>query len=341
MQALAASRFAEAEALFRAVIAADPRIEQAYLALAESLLAQNRGREATIAVTQLAQRMVQSGREGEARDLLGRVLQIDPGFAVAHAILGMALLSLGEFSDAATELNRAMELGETSTQTRLMLAAAQWEAGQFDAAEVTYRESIDISGGDPVALQQLGSLLLWQGRFEEAVEPLDRSARGGAPSVDLLYDLGRALDGAGQLEAARQVLSQAVAAAPTHAQARYAYARLLVRTGNTEQAREQMAEWQRLYQAEQVMLHESKLAAARLERGWTLLNQGQAQAAADQFRDLPTSVDSLYGLGLSLSALGDHSGAAQAIESALRLDPDRRDIQRRLAVERLSVEGQQ
>jgi len=338
LETLAAGRYAEAEAELRAVIDTDPQLEQAYLGLAESLLGQRRGREATLVVANLAQRMIQQGRDGEARDLLERAIQIDPNLAVAHALLGVARLGIGDFSGSVAALRQAMELGERSQQTQLILAAAEWELGEHAAAEATYRAVVESSGGDPVALHQLGGLLLWQGRYDEAVPPLDAAARAAPPTPDLLYDLGRALDGAGQLDAALIVLGQVVQAAPEHAQARYAYARLLARTGDTARAREEMARWQALYQAEQVMLRESKLAAAQLERGWKLLGDGDAAAAADHFRGLPTSTDSLYGIGLSLSALGDHVGAVEALQRAVGLDPDRRDIQRRLAIERLAVE---
>lgn len=335
--ALQQGRYAEAESLFRRVIADDPQIEQAYLGLAESLLAQNRAREATLTVVDLGQRMIQQGRESEAADLLERAVRIEPSLAVAHALLGVARLGLGDFTDAVASLERAMELGERSTQTRLLLAASQWEAGDHAGAESTYRATVEATDGDPVALHQFGSLLLWQGRYGEAVDPLQRAARVTDPTPDLLYDLGRALDGAGQLDAAAEALARAVSAAPQHAQARYAYARLLARIGRTQEARTQMTQWQQLYEAEQVMLHESKLAAARLERGWTLLNEGSAAEAAEHFRQLPPSADSLFGLGCSLSAMGDHRSAVGAIERALGLAPDRRDLQRRLALERLAA----
>jgi tetratricopeptide (TPR) repeat protein len=340
LAALQAGRYADAEAIFRQIIGADPQIEQAYLGLAESLLAQNRGQDATLTVVDLAQRMIQQGRENEAADLLGRALQIAPNLPVAHALLGVARLGVGDFTDAVDSLKRAMDLGERSTQTRLLLAAAQWEAGDHAGAEATYRDTIEATGGDPVPLHQYGSLLLWQGRYEEAIEPLDTAARSAPPTVDLLYDLGRALDGAGRLDAAAVVLRQAVEGAPQHAQARYAYARVLARLGRTEEARAEMAQWQQLYQAEQVMLHESKLAAARLEAGWTMLNEGRAAEAAERFRELPPSADALLGLGSALSAMDDHEGAIAAIERALRLEPDRRDLQRRLALERLAAEQQ-
>lgn len=337
-EALEAGELATAEQLFRAVITADPWAEDAYRGLAESLLGQGRGRQSVLVICQLAQRLINTGRQQEARELLERALEVDAQVSVAHALHGVALLGLGEHGDAAAALQRALDLGERSPQTRLMLAGAQWEMGDLAAAEATYRAAVEATGGDPTSLHQLGSLLLWQGRYEEAIAPLERSLSRTSPTCDLLYDLGRALDGAGQLDRARDTLRRAVNLDPSHAQARYAYARILAQGGATGEARIQMEEWQRLYHAEQEQLYESKLEAARVERGWTLLRSGDAQAAVDQFESLTPSAESLFGLGSALAALGRNVDAVAALERALALAPDRRDVRRQLALARLAVE---
>lgn len=329
-----------AERLYRGMLALDPSLEAAQLGLAEALVRQGRSREATVVVARLAQSMLNSGRSDEAVTLLQRAVDADPEFAIAQALLGASLLAKQRYSDAAAALQRAIDLGERSPQTFLLLAGARWERGDLDDAARAYDEAIDAGGG-AIALHQLGSLLLWQGLYQEAVEPLSAAAAAATPTPDLAYDLGRALEGAGRTQEALAAFARAVEAAPRYAQARYAYALLLARTDRRQEAQEQMRMWQQLYAAEQDQLHASKLQQARLDRGWGLLEAGKWQEAAEQFRQLPETIEVLEGLAAALAAGGDHAGAVVALERAVTMAPDRRDLQALLARERIAARSPQ
>lgn len=327
---------AAAERLYRDVLSVDPAVETAHLGLAEALVRQGRNREAARVAARLAQSMLGLGRSADAVQLLQRTVSIDPQLAVAHALLGASLLREQRYVEAAESVKRAIELGEQSPQTWLLLAGAQWESDDLQAAAGSYEQAI-AAGGGAVALHQLGGLLLWQGRYAEASEPLTAAAAAGAPPPDLLYDLGRALEGAGRAAEALSAYERALLAAPRFAQARYAYALLLAREGRRDEAQDNMRQWQQLYQEEQEQLHESKLQQARLDGGWALLDAGEWQQAAEQFAGLPETVDALEGLAAALAAGGDHAGAVVALERAVTLAPDRRDLQARLAQERIAA----
>ena len=98
--------------------------------------------------------------------------------------------------------------------------------------------------------------------------------------------------------------------------------------------------YQRLYQENQDRNREAKLAEARLERAWGLLQGGDPELAAEEFAALPPTLDALEGLAYARAATGDHAGAVQALEAAVPMAPERRDLQRMLAQERLAA-GQQ
>lgn len=74
------------------------------------------------------------GRLAEAIDLLGRVLEREPGRMRAHASRGMALAELGRFAEAATDLRAALDLGNDEPQVSGALALCLLETGRGDEA---------------------------------------------------------------------------------------------------------------------------------------------------------------------------------------------------------------
>lgn len=112
------------------------------------------------------------------------------------------LLNLDAFDDASEHLRRAIELGAPGLPARLYLGAALWESGKTKEAEDVYTAAVEASGNEPVALQQLGVLLLWQGRYEDAANVFGRAVALEPDSADLLLDWGKALEGTGDIEAA-------------------------------------------------------------------------------------------------------------------------------------------
>lgn len=330
---------AAAERLYRDALGAC-RCPMAHLGLAESLLALGKPREAAAEAARGAALYLDAGDAEQALAVLEAAAGTDPSSTLVARLRGRALLGLQRYGAAADALAEALRLGDDDLETYLLRAAALWEMGETVDSEAVYREAVHISGGAPVALHQLGSLLLWQGRYAEARVVLDE-ALAAAPHVpDLALDLGRAAEGTGDLEEAAEAYARAVGFAPDNSGARYALGRLLVRLGRGEEGREHLEAYRRLYEAEQRHLHESKLSSARLDAAWELFSQGRAAEALAELKRAPRTADVLAAMAGIHGALGDLAEAVAVLERALALAPERRDLQLELARARLALEEQ-
>jgi tetratricopeptide (TPR) repeat protein len=269
---------------------------------------------------------------------LEEAARLAPASAEVHALLGKAYLRDRKAHPAAAHLEKAMAAGVDDPNTLLQLGAAWWELKRTADAERTFRRVLDSGSGTLVALQQLGRLLLFEGRAADALEPLRRAVALRPEDVDLRLDLAAALEGAGQKTEALAAYRDAVQKAPELPRARYGLARLLLRAGERDAAARELEVYQRLVADQKERTRQEGLARARLDQGWSLFQSGRAREAAEIFASLPETVESLSGLAFSRSGLGDHRGAAQALERAVALAPEREDLRLVLAEERLAAE---
>ncbi len=339
-RALAAGRVDEAERLFREAIVREPGLADAYGGLARALARAGRSGEALGVLLQVGQGLVQSGNLDAGVAYLERAVALDDGSAAAHAALGHALLRGNRFVGAVRHLRRAFALGERSTAVRIYLGSALWESAELLEAERVYRETLDAGGREAsLALAPLGALLVFQGRYAEAVPLLRRAAADDADAVNLHYDLARALEGSGETAAAVQAYRRVAELAPGFSQARYRLAVLLDRGGDREAAARELQAFQALHAEEQTRTHRENLARAKLDHGWRLLEQGEPGRAAEHFRSLPQSVECLAGLAHALSRTGDHAGAVRVLERALLREPQRGDLRSLLDEQRLLARG--
>jgi tetratricopeptide (TPR) repeat protein len=333
-QLLAQGQGAAAEAVFRRLVARYPALADGHDGLARALAAQGRDQEAAAILVHLGEGWLQGGDYPEAAGTLRRAAALAPESATAHALLGRALVLDQAFAEGASELARAVELGERGVVTRTLLASAWWEDGRLAEAEALLR-ALAAETGAVSPRHQLGRLLLWEGRYEEAAGILTALARGLRRAPDVELDLAEALEGAGRRQEALAAYRRVAAWEPGRSTAHYRLALLLGRGGEAAAAAREMATFDRLYREEQERVRNEGLARARLERGWELLRGGRAGEAAEHFAALPETVESLRGLALSYAASGRHAEAVSTLERAVSLAPDQGDLRLLLADERL------
>lgn len=336
--ALAAGKAAEAERLFRDLVAREPGLAEAYAGLTEALVAQNRDEEAAAVLLTLGEGLSEAGLYEPAIEALQRAAGLARRSGRIQAQLGRALVLDRKPQTAIQALERAVALGQTDLPTRHYLGAALWEDGRTDDAEKVYRQLVADTGSAGLAVQELGRLLLWQGKAAEAVDLLRRAATADPKSSDSWVELARALEATGAAAEAEQSYRKAVELAPQRSDARYGLALLLARS-QAPAAREESARhletYRRLTTEERERTRQEGLERARLDRGWSLLREGKPQEAVTQFTALPETPESLAGAAAAWSATGDPARAVQALERAVSLAPDRRDLRLKLAEQRL------
>lgn len=189
------------------------------------------------------------------------------------------------------------------------------EADDFAAAEAHARRALAQDGADADALRLLGASLLFQGRYPEALGPLEAAHRA-APRKGSGHRLGYCLLALGEPARAAEVLAEEARAHPDLVNARLALGVALVKLSRREEALAQFAEAARLDPAS---------AEASTNAGNVLAELGRHAEAIPYLERAVASQPELAGahfnLGLACQNLKRHGEAAAHLQRALELAP--------------------
>jgi predicted O-linked N-acetylglucosamine transferase (SPINDLY family) len=148
-------RLAEAESLYRKILATDPHVFPALYLLGSLRL--------------------QLGDSGEAADLLAAAVKLAPNELMAQAQYGMALIGLGRFDEAVAPFNRALAAKPQMVLALSGRAAAFRGLGRTQESLADYEAVVRIDPGNPDVWCGRGALLRKLGRIEEALESFNRA----------------------------------------------------------------------------------------------------------------------------------------------------------------------
>ncbi|HYV39537.1 MAG TPA: tetratricopeptide repeat-containing glycosyltransferase family protein [Gemmataceae bacterium] len=141
----------------------------------------------------LAYRHHQNGAYAQAEQLYSQVLQMDPGHADAHHLLGVLAYQTGRFDQAIASIHKALALTPTAAHYHSNLGLAYRALRQFDQAVVCFREALTCDPQYADAHNGLGDVLRTQGRLDEAVRHCQRALQISPDFADAHNNLGNAL----------------------------------------------------------------------------------------------------------------------------------------------------
>jgi predicted O-linked N-acetylglucosamine transferase (SPINDLY family) len=197
----AMGRLPEAEASFRAALAANPDFPEAHNSLAITLHA--------------------LGRPEEALGHWRRALAVRPDDLAARQNLAIALTERGEPAEAAEQARAAVALAPQHAPGHLALAAALSGLGKLDEAEAASREAVRLRPELAAARRGLARVLQLRGRPREALDEAREALRLDPADADAHVLAGVALSGLGRPGEAEQHLRHAAWLRPDHAEAHY------------------------------------------------------------------------------------------------------------------------
>ena len=142
-------RLAEAEAIYRQILAVEPRH-------ADSL-------------HMLGAIAGQTERNDLAVDLIRQSIALKPGFALAHSNLGNALSASGKLEEAVAAYRQAIALEPGLAMAHSNLGNALRDTGKLDDAFTAYRQAIALQPGYADAFYNFGIALRDAGKLDEAI----------------------------------------------------------------------------------------------------------------------------------------------------------------------------
>jgi Flp pilus assembly protein TadD len=174
---LAAGRYAEAEVVFRDLVAAGDPLPMGYIGLAQILLRTDRPQEAATELADAEKRLgptflisyfrglalARAAKPTEALTAFQQAIQLAPSNAEAHLNLGKTQLTLGHESEAIAELQEAHRLDPGNVQAKRLLSQAYRRAGDRINAEKYAEASADAAPSAPT-VDLIGDFFLpsWQ-----------------------------------------------------------------------------------------------------------------------------------------------------------------------------------
>ncbi len=191
-----------------------------------------------------------------ARQMLQRAIDLDPQFAVAYALLGLAHSqdwtqgwSLGPKPlEHAFELaQKAIALDETLPLGYTILAEIYLHKNKHEKAIAAQQKAIAFSPNDADGIGGLGGILTWAGRPEETIGLAKKAMRlNPRYPTEYLWNLGHAYFLMGRLEEAVETLNRARDHSPEYIPVIAYLVASYAELGRMEEARTQAAQFNRL-----------------------------------------------------------------------------------------------
>jgi len=297
----------------------------------ENLLFRHPGhREALLNLAYCYSRME---RTADAVDLYRQTLELEPKLFPARLNLALLLAQEEKFSEAAAEFKRALELKPDHYQTRFSYAFALERSGDKEEALEHYLRAAQLDASAVEPRRAALTLLVEKKNWSQAEQVLEELLALAPADFELVRMRASLLLKQGKDEealAAYEKFLRAVAAnSPEPKQVAEAHwqAGLLYRDqGKTEQALEHFAA------AGQA---ESYEAQSSIELARTLASLGRTSDAVPHYRRAvelqPESAELRAGLGHALLQNRDFREAARELLRALELDPQRVESYNHLA----------
>jgi predicted O-linked N-acetylglucosamine transferase (SPINDLY family) len=223
----------DAEAAYRAILAATPRHFDALHLLGVACTQQGRNEEAVTlvskAVTLNPKSMDAHYNLGIALSALGRYRQavtsyrravaLNPRHALVRNNLGIALQELNQVDDAVAAFRQAIAVDPMFADAHFNLGRALAVSGLHEEAAVSYRAALSLRPDYPAAQVNLGAALISLARYSDALECLNAALRAEPNSVMALSNLGNALTALERYEEAIACLERAITLDPRYAEA--------------------------------------------------------------------------------------------------------------------------
>jgi eukaryotic-like serine/threonine-protein kinase len=137
-----------------------------------------------------------------------RAIALNPGYATAHQVYGIALTWMGRFEEALREFKRALDLDPLSLSINGALGLGFYYARQYDQAIEQQRKTLELDPNFILAQRDLGFSYLQKSMHKEAIAEFEKALVISPGNTFALAGLGYAYAVAGRRAEAQKVLDQ-------------------------------------------------------------------------------------------------------------------------------------
>jgi predicted O-linked N-acetylglucosamine transferase (SPINDLY family) len=291
-----AGRLAEAEAVYRRILAEDPGDADVCHLL--GVIAK------------------QTGRDEEAIGLLRRAIELDPEYAEAHFNLGIALAERGQLDQAIASYEKAIQLVPDYVEAHFNLANVFLKIGRLDEALASLQRAGQTKSEYARAFNNLGIALAEKGRNDDALAVYQQAIQLKPDFAEAHSNLGAALAERGDFDGAVASCNRAIELKPDYAPAHYNLGNSLLKQGRVDEA---ITSYRRAVQLQ------PDYAEAHDNLGNALVLLGQPDAAIASFERAiqlrPEFAEAYSSLGNALKEKGEIDQAIARYRRAVALSP--------------------
>ncbi len=167
--------------------------------------------------------------------------------ASAYEVRGAEALGKRQWTEAVTNLRKAIELAPNNAFTHLNLGTALYLTGDGRGALEQFETAIRLSPDLAKAHYGIGVLMEASGRDREAIERFSAAVRAEPSYIEARLQLADALRRNGRLEESLPHYNEVIKSSPSISQARFGYAMALVRLGRYRDARDRLTDAMKTY----------------------------------------------------------------------------------------------
>lgn len=130
-----------------------------------------------------------NGRKIKARELLNKVLLINPDFALAYYTYGYFYYTEGKYDKAVEKLNKAIELAPKFFPAHKMLGDIYFEQKEFSQASDVYKTAASININDAVLQNNIGLAFMHLENYQQAAKHLEKAVNLDPKNIHFQYSL--------------------------------------------------------------------------------------------------------------------------------------------------------
>jgi tetratricopeptide (TPR) repeat protein len=258
------------------------------------------------------------------------LIKSHPELTSAYFTLGNLYANERRDREAADEYGEVTRRDPTNTVALAAQVKALIDASAYTDALAPARNYVHQKPNDPLGHVMLGTVYQQLGNYAQAEPELELGVAKAPENFEARYQLGLVLARMGKPDRALPQLQKAVALKPGDRPAQYQLLAVLRALGQTKQTTQIVGQLQKEQSDE---LLNSQLAAEGTKAD-DLLQAGKSSDAAQIYRHMleenPDSAWTAYNLALALEATNDVSGAEDALNKAIGIDPKLAEIQAEL-----------